>query len=167
VQVNVLALVAKGLGVAFGVALLEEMIFRGVLQRIWIKGFGITLGIWMGAFAFAWLHGRPELTMVTPHLGFADGLSLAWNYIGAFPSNLTVVELINLTLFGGVLGLMYYQTRSLWCRWFPRGIGLHGDLGPAIAQSVGLTLPSEPLIELPIARASGPLGGAACFADAI
>ena len=90
--------------------------------------------------------------MVTPHLGYADGLSLAWNYIGTFPSNLTVVELLNLTLLGGVLGLMYYKTRSLW---FP--IGFHAGLVcmviwlPAIAQSVGLTLPSEPLIELPIA----------------
>lgn len=144
-------MVGKGLLLAFGVSLLEEIFFRGILQRIWIKGLGVGLGIWVGAFFFAWLHGRPEMNWVSAHWGFVDGFTLAGDYLFTFPSGLTVVSLINLTLLGGVLGLMYFKSRSLWVP-----IGFHAGtvamlswMGP-LTSWMGVSLPKDPLIELPV-----------------
>jgi membrane protease YdiL (CAAX protease family) len=148
---NAFVLFAKGLAVAFGVSLLEELFFRGILQKIWIKGLGVRLGIWVGAFCFAWLHGRPDVTWFNSHFGFLDSFWLAGNYLWAFPANITIVELINLTLLGGVLGLLYDKSRSLW-----PSIGFHTGVVammfwmPSLAAWLGISMPGDPLIELPV-----------------
>lgn len=142
----------KFLVAAFVVSILEEFVFRGIVQRIWIRGFGQVLGVWVGAFFFAWLHGRPAMDWVSPHLGLGDGLGLAWAYLSALPANITPVELINLTMLGGLLGTLYIRTQSIWPPIFLHA-GIVAMMGwlPGLAGWLGVHMPVEQLVELPAA----------------
>ncbi len=111
--------VLKGLGVGICVAILEEIIFRGIFQKIWIRGTGKWTGVVIASLLFAWLHGRPE--------GTNHSWELALKYATTWPANLPLMTFVNLTLLGGVTGILYERGKTLW---WP--IGLHAGIVAAV-----------------------------------
>jgi membrane protease YdiL (CAAX protease family) len=103
-----------GVGVAsgVGVALIEEPLFRGILQRGATLRLGVA-GVAVAALAFALLHGRPEVAVAAPY-DLADGLAVAWAHLTQPGRGLTPLMLTNICLLGAALGLLYYRSGSLW-----------------------------------------------------
>lgn len=135
---QILGLALKGLAVGVAVSLLEEVVFRGILQRIWVKAAGKTVGILLGAMVFAWLHGRPPAT--------GNSWQHAWAYVSQWPENFPLLMWVNLTLLGWALGWMYEARRSLW---WP--VGLHAGLVAAMLPMMsilGQMVPSLGRVEL-------------------
>ena len=105
--------------------LLEEIVFRGLLLRIFFK---ITANLWsailLSSAFFAYIHYRIPNEAIQ-HLSFEPinrfcGFYLAfWNLIG-ISKNFTLIPFLNLFLLGVTLCLLLYHTRSL----LP-SIGLH------------------------------------------
>lgn len=72
----------------FGTVVFEEMLYRGYIFQKLIKGTGIILALLITSFVFALNHSA------TPYF--------------------TVIGLVNLVIFGILMGLIYIKTNSLW-----------------------------------------------------
>jgi membrane protease YdiL (CAAX protease family) len=84
---------AAGLVVVIGIAaLLEELVFRGVLFRILERGFGSSVALWLQALAFG-----------AVHLGNVD-TDVAQ----------TITTMLSVTLCGAMWACLYVHTRNLW-----------------------------------------------------
>lgn len=125
--------VLKGLGMGIGVALLEEIIFRGIFQRIWVKGAGKWTGVVAASLLFAWLHGRPE--------GTNHSWELALKYASTWPANLPLMTFVNLALLGGVTGVLYERSKTLW---WP--IGLHAGVVAAVIPASEILRRADPAL---------------------
>lgn len=131
---EIAGLCAKGVAVGLVVALLEETVFRGILQRIWVKGVGLWAGVILTAAIFGWLHGRPETGGST--------WELAWRYVSEWPANFPVMMWVNLTLFGAALGFLYEKGKSLW---WP--IGFHAGVVAAMLPMSALLHRLDPTLD--------------------
>jgi membrane protease YdiL (CAAX protease family) len=84
---------AAGLVVVIAIAaLLEELVFRGVLFRILERGFGSSVALWLQALAFG-----------AVHLGNVDTDAVQ-----------TVTTMLSVTLCGAMWACLYVHMRNLW-----------------------------------------------------
>lgn len=105
---------------ALFVSLLEETLFRGVVLGVLQRGLprGVALGFSSLFYAIVHFFQRPgEPSTVEWHTGLVAVVQMAQGFgdLGAM-----VPGLLNLTLAGLILGLVFQQTRTLWL-----AIGLH------------------------------------------
>lgn len=106
-------LLTAGLG-WLGVAIWEELYFRGYVLQTLIAGIGVYLGV----------------TIVTIFFGLV--------HVATY--GLTPLVLVDVTLFGFILALLYLRTRSLW-----PSIGLH--FANNFLSTHVLTVPAETIIK--------------------
>lgn len=130
---RLMILVLQGAGIGLAVALLEEVVFRGIFQNILTRAGGVVAGVMLASLLYAWLHGRPE--------GTEHSWELAWAHLSQWPANLPPMMILNLTLLGVALGMMYAKTRSLWV-----SIGLHAGVVAAAVPVVALLQNVDPMM---------------------
>ncbi len=115
--------ILKGLTAALLLGLLEETIFRGMVLRMFYSAFRPWAAVVMSAVFFSLVHFKkvpPDVWVAEPPIGIEDGIAVGLWTISSVVHTFDPVIFINLALVGGVLGILFLMTRSLWpC------IGLH------------------------------------------
>lgn len=110
---KLLMILGRGVLTAVVVALIEEIVFRGILQRIVIRASTLWAGILIAAVIFAWLHGRPDAPVIRLHFGVPQAWELAVKYVSSWPADFSSAAFINLGLFGVALGTLYARTGKM------------------------------------------------------
>jgi|GEM_PF-2190805 membrane protease YdiL (CAAX protease family) len=105
-------IIGRGIRGALLVALLEEFLFRGILQRYLSLSAGTCVGVLATSLLFALLHGRPETSGLPDH-GFAGGFGLMWMYVNGGSFTLPQIVFVNMALLGISLGVLYARSKSL------------------------------------------------------
>ncbi len=103
--------------------LIEEIVFRGLVFRMFYSAFNSSLAVILSALFFASLHFKkipdtlwPENTTVT----FISGFYIAFYTVTSFLVTFSWIKFLNLFLVGVLLNLLFLRKKSLWpC------IGLH------------------------------------------
>ncbi len=141
---KVIATLLGALLAAVLVSPLEELLFRGVIQKAMIDRMGSTVGWLVAGFFYAIVHFvkvprefRPD--PITWHSGF-DSLALALAPLGKLDTYGS--SLFCLLAVGLILGLLFHRTGSLWLP-----IGMHAGW------IIGLKLGSKLTIPAPFAPA--------------
>jgi membrane protease YdiL (CAAX protease family) len=131
-------LVLKAITIGFVVSLIEEFVFRGLLQKMLVKSSGVIIGIFLSAIIFAWLHGRAFSLDLTP----SDGFTLAVRYLSEWPDKFPAMMFLNLSILGAILGFLYVCSGSLlWPIAFHTGIVFIAATLSPILKSSGVSLP--------------------------
>ncbi|GHB90018.1 CPBP family intramembrane glutamic endopeptidase [Cerasicoccus arenae] len=108
------------------VALIEEILFRSLIFRLFYTGFKPGKAILFSSMIYAYLHfSAPAEFLAGPNAapGFFAGLQIALlNAVGAF-LNFDILEFANYTSLGALLCVLYLRARSLWAP-----IGLHAGV---------------------------------------
>lgn len=103
---------------------LEELVFRGIVFRIFYTAFKPLPAVLLSSMFFAFLHFKmsDELLAHVPwqDIGFDDAAFAAWQTIAAFADGFNLLSFINLTLVGILLHQCFLITQNLWAC-----IGLH------------------------------------------
>ncbi|MDX2111909.1 MAG: CPBP family intramembrane glutamic endopeptidase [Verrucomicrobiota bacterium] len=117
------AVLIKALISALCVALLEQLIFRGLIFRLFYSAFRPWVAIWGAAAFFAYTHFKMPGAVWDQTGGAVHWYSgfyvLFWNLL-AITRAFQFVPFINLLLLGVLHNLVFIRTRSLW-----PGVGLH------------------------------------------
>ncbi len=136
---KVVSLVFAALGAALIAAHLEEILFRGVIQKVLITRMGSTIGWLMAGLFFAIVHFikvprsfQPD--PVTWRSGY-ESIALALTPLGRLETYSS--QLFCLLAVGLILGMMYYRTDSLWMP-----IGLHAGWIVGLKLGSALTVPA-------------------------
>ena len=109
---NLPAVIGMGIVSALVICLLEEIIFRGILQNYLSQNAGTCLGIMAASLLYAFLHGRPVADGME-FQGWTGSFALVGLYLSGAPSNLAPIVFVNLALLGIALGIFYTRSRSL------------------------------------------------------
>ena len=112
--------------IAIGVAVIEEIIFRGIILRIFYTATHRPwLALAVSAIFFAYTHFKIPANSLTnggPMTWQTGWLAAYWMLFGIVP-NFELNRFVALSLLGLVLGALTLRTGSLW-----PAIGLHGGL---------------------------------------
>lgn len=143
-ELNLAKTVPMAFATGMGIALLEEIVFRGILLGIFLRTFRPVVAIISVAFIFALLHYlRPPAGVIPDH---PETLAAGFQFLGLivarlFTSELVAQQFITLFAAGLLLGACRYRTSSLWLP-----IGLHGGWLFALRLFENLTLASSETI---------------------
>jgi membrane protease YdiL (CAAX protease family) len=104
------------------VAVMEEVLFRGVLFGALRRDFHWALALAAASLVYAGTHFLDSHTSLNQPVTWSSGLrQLAWMLRGFAHVQAVIPAFINLTLAGVLLGLAYQRSGDLFC-----AIGLHG-----------------------------------------
>ena len=116
-------LMVKGLGMALGLAVFQEILFRGIAMGIFLRAMRPAAALGMTAALFAWVHflnPPPGLNVVDPDAS-GVGFELLWKIAARFADPAVVLgTFAPLLVLGGVLAYARWRTASL-----SLPIGLH------------------------------------------
>ncbi|WP_309397527.1 CPBP family intramembrane glutamic endopeptidase [Cerasicoccus maritimus] len=105
------------------IGLIEEILFRSLIFRLFYTAFKPGVAIFLASFIYAYLHFRaPGAFLAGPNAnpGLISSLQIAGlNSVGAF-LNFNFIEFANYTSLGALFCVLYLRARSLWAP-----IGLH------------------------------------------
>lgn len=108
------------------VGLIEEVLFRSLIFRIFYTGFRPKVAIVLSSMIYAYLHfSAPGEMLAGPNAnpGFVAGLKIAGlNALGAF-LNFNIIEFANYTALGALFSVLYLRSRTLWAP-----VGLHAGI---------------------------------------
>lgn len=112
--------VAGAAGTAIGVAVLEEILFRGTIFGGLRKYWDWRAALLLSSMVYAIVHFMQKVDVPAPII-WSSGLSLLPQKLHGFLNWHAVIPgFFNLTLVGVILGLAYQRTGNLYC-----SIGLH------------------------------------------
>ena len=116
--------IASALAVAGSVSFIEEVVFRGVILRMFYTATRLPwLALILSAIFFAYVHFKAGPLAKLGAVGWESGWVAAyWTLIGIIP-HFELSRFLGLCLLGIVLGALTLRTGSLWA-----AIGLHGGL---------------------------------------
>jgi membrane protease YdiL (CAAX protease family) len=122
----------------------EETVFRGFLQREFVRGLGWTPGWVLGAAVYALAHFlKVPVELDHQPVSWASGAGALVAAFAAIAHDLATpenqVKLLNLLIIGLILGGVYQRSGSLWF-----GGGLHAGWILGLLLFTGLTRPDEP-----------------------
>lgn len=122
--VVILKWIAAALAVAVGVSFIEEIVFRGVILRMFYTAARLPwLALILSALFFAHVHFKAGGLAKFGTLDWKSGWVAAyWTLIGIIP-HFDPERFLGLCLLGMILGALTLRTGSLW-----PAIGLHGGL---------------------------------------
>jgi membrane protease YdiL (CAAX protease family) len=131
------------LAAAVIVAPVEETVFRGFLQREFVRGLGWRAGWVLGAVVYALAHFVNTTSLDRMPVTWWSGAA-AWPVMFAqagadLGTADGVAKALNLFLLGLVLGGIFLRAGSLWI-----GAGLHAGLILGLLLFTGLAQPDEP-----------------------
>jgi membrane protease YdiL (CAAX protease family) len=110
---------------ASAVGLLEEVLFRGVLTGLFLRGTGPVGALWWTSGLFAMVHFlKPDPSVKVPEVGWLSGFALVPHSFHQFADPLLFLGGFGTLLtLGLVLGMALQRTGSLWM-----SIGFHAGL---------------------------------------
>ncbi len=108
-------------------ALLEETVFRGLIFRSFYTAFGAFSGLLFTSLFFAYKHFKvPDAAWdyIPKNVATWDtGWLVAWYDTIGISIQFNPVTFASLTMFGGVLAMLYVRTKTLWS-----AVGFHAGL---------------------------------------
>lgn len=99
------------------IGVLEEMLFRGVIRRIFEAALGEPIGIIFASLFFAYAHFKmPDQiwTAGDQSVDLSAGLNVAWWTIAGITVNFKLFYFLNLFLLGCILCLWVKEKKSIW-----------------------------------------------------
>ena len=98
---------------AYGI--LEELIFRGIIFRMFEVNAGTVIAIFLSSFFFAYCH-LPNYGTVTVHgnATIFDGFKCLCQMFSTYVENFSLVKFLNLTMFGVLLSSLMKRTGSIY-----------------------------------------------------
>ncbi|MDA0347394.1 MAG: CPBP family intramembrane metalloprotease [Verrucomicrobia bacterium] len=118
-----------GMVMAFVAALIlasfEELVFRGLLFRMFYTAFTPIISVVFSSLFFAYLHfkdpiGLWDYDMPPADVSWFDGLTTGFWVLAGIVVNFDLVLFLNLSLVGFILTVVFLKSRSLWA-----AVGLH------------------------------------------
>lgn len=144
-ELNLAKTVPMAFASGVGIAMMEEIVFRGIILGIFLRTFRPIVAIVSVALIFALLHYlRPPAGVLPAN---PEALGAGFHFLGLilarlFTSELIVQQFITLFAAGILLGACRYRTTSLWLP-----IGLHAGWLFALRLFENLTLASSETVD--------------------
>lgn len=135
--VDVASLVLAALVGGILIGLLEEIVFRGMVFRMFYTWVRPGAALLLTALFFSYAHFKFPAELWDPHLrsgSWMDGWWVAFWTLGGIVHSFDALVFLNLALFGVVLGMLVLRGNSLM-----PAIGFHAGIVAAIAAYTGLT----------------------------
>ncbi|MGE9295229.1 MAG: CPBP family intramembrane glutamic endopeptidase [Puniceicoccales bacterium] len=120
------ALIGKALLSATLVALIEEIIFRSLIFRLFYTAIRPELAILISSMIYAYLHfSAPAAMLAGPNEnpGIIAGMQIALLNAAGGILNFNAIEFANYTALGALFCVLYLRARSLWAP-----VGLHAGI---------------------------------------
>lgn len=109
---------------AFLISLMEEVIFRGLVFRLFYSFLKPLPAILLSSLFFASLHFKMDSSLIShippSEIGLDDGFRVALGYVTAVADGFAIIHFINYALVGIILHQVFILTENLWS-----AIGLH------------------------------------------
>lgn len=107
------------------VGMIEETLFRGIVLRLFLTAWPVAAATWGSALFFALVHFKVPGGFVSaagPAVLWWSGGEIARHTLLTVWTNVDPILLVNLTLYGAILNLLFRRTGSLWvCAGFHSG----------------------------------------------
>lgn len=97
------------------IALIEEVIFRGIVLNVLSNYFPSLKSLLLGSFIFSILHfSTPNNFVASETWPWINGILLAWHSLLGMVSGIKWLYFLNLFALGSIFGIFYLQERHLW-----------------------------------------------------
>lgn len=98
------------------ISLIEELLFRAIILRLFYTAFSPLVGLIVMSLFFAYVHFKAPSELFSPSLSVdaLSGFPLAfWNIVGVF-YNFQWIHFLSLVLLGMITGILFFKTQSLY-----------------------------------------------------
>lgn len=124
--IHIIRTVIRALCIGLFVAFIEEIVFRGLILRIFYTAYSPPIAVILGSLFFAYVHFKmpSEVWESTDmHVSIYSGAYVALWFLIGITKNFQLLPFLNLFALGLVTSLLFIRTRSLM-----PSIGLHAGL---------------------------------------